>query len=724
MNILNIKSDIILFKDETLKTLRQIESQLLEKIKLKDLETESKISEFNSKLDKFQEINKRMYESILEQQVNLEKLKHLNEFKTKTDSKMISIDAKLNNYFSDLISIRTRYDKLLEENLTVPGVIGYSCKYRKISDYIKYNVSIIDQINKENDLMKKQLNELKEKNDLIEKNINISIDESISTCKLYADTRVNEVKIYFQDKFNELNRIVNSAKDEIEENIIKNEKINNETKNEIKNTKIEITDILEEKNKEFEEIRKEIKNIKNIEIINDLNQLQKKFEELKENLEKERNNSSNIIKKNENADTNTINNKMSNNNTMNNNNAMNNNNIMNDNNTMGNNNIMSNNNTISNNNENSIKINTKANNIFKEIKKKKNLGEKEHIKINAYKQTNKKYNANNKEIFNIKNNINYNFVKNKNDENNKEIEINKKNIKEKIKLKIEEKEIKLRENHNIINSEKEFKNNNEIDELNQLLQNKISKNEDDILITDKSTKNKDAIIINNDKMSRNKIFSKIKYDKFDKNNLTLDNKTVKNISIENSKNLYKTIKNSFIQTEKENISLEKENTISNLKRRFLTDNIFMNNIKNYQSEKNINIAIKLIKNKKQHILNNDTLYLKQRYPTLKLYKEFYEKKLKEEKENKKLNKINFPKRLSPAFGRTAYSKFIKENDDINLKKYNPNLNTIFLRNDIKNYINMNKLYTINGAIKSFKSAKLNKIKREIDDDTNKSNLSV
>jgi hypothetical protein len=58
-----------------------MEKQLFEKIQIKNNETESKIDNFNLKILKFQEMNKRMYQSIIEQQVNLDKLKHLNEFK-------------------------------------------------------------------------------------------------------------------------------------------------------------------------------------------------------------------------------------------------------------------------------------------------------------------------------------------------------------------------------------------------------------------------------------------------------------------------------------------------------------------------------------------------------------------------------------------------------------------------------------------------------------------
>jgi hypothetical protein len=676
MNIVNIKNDIILFKDETLKTLRKIENQLLEKIKLKDIETESKISEFKIQLEKFQEINKRMYESILEQQVNLENIKHLNDFKTKTDARLISVDAKLSNYFSDLINIRTRYDKIFSENLAVPGVIGTSCKYGTISDYIKANINITDQINRENDLMKKQVNELKVKNNLLEKNLNISIDDSISTCKLYADSRVNEIKIYFQEKFDELNRIVNSAKNSIEENILKNEKISNDTKIEIENNKSEIVNILEERNKDIEKLRKEIKNSKNAEIKNEINKLKNNFKELKEYIEKERNNSSNIIK-NENVNKNTI--------------------------------IKKN----SNKNEISIKLNLKTNNILKETKLKKNIGEKEHIKINANKQSNKT--INNKDSFNVK----YNLFKNTNDENNKEIEINKNIMKEKTGLKIGEKELKMRENENLIIFEKENKN-TDINELN-LLRNKNIKTGDNIIL-ESSIKNKKERINNNDRMSRNKTFSEIKNDI---NILTLDNFNIhKKISTENYKSSNYPIHNTVTQNKKNNFSKDKENTISNLKIKPPRSDIFLNNINNNnKSEKNSNIAIKLIKNKKQKIINSDSLYLKQRYQTLKLYKIFYDKKIKEERDNKELNKIDLPKRVSPAFGRTAYSKFNKENDNIDLKKHNPYLNTIFNKNYIQDYINMTKSYTINGAIKNYNSRKICKSKREIDDDS-KSNLSV
>ena len=53
MNISNLKNDINIFKDEILKALRGIEKDLLEKIRLKSIDTETKIADFDLKLSKF-----------------------------------------------------------------------------------------------------------------------------------------------------------------------------------------------------------------------------------------------------------------------------------------------------------------------------------------------------------------------------------------------------------------------------------------------------------------------------------------------------------------------------------------------------------------------------------------------------------------------------------------------------------------------------------------------
>ena len=58
MNLAEMRKDIILFKDETLKIVREMGKQLFEGIRQKSSELDSKIDEIESKLSKYKETNK------------------------------------------------------------------------------------------------------------------------------------------------------------------------------------------------------------------------------------------------------------------------------------------------------------------------------------------------------------------------------------------------------------------------------------------------------------------------------------------------------------------------------------------------------------------------------------------------------------------------------------------------------------------------------------------
>ena len=712
MNITNIKNDLNLFKDETLKALRDIEKQLLEKIKIKMIETEIKIADFDNKLTKFQEINKRMYDSVFEQQIYLEKINHLTEFKSRTETRLISFDVKLSNYLSDLINIKNRYDKIFLEQLTVPGIIGPSCKFKSISDYLNDTINNADQLKMEKDLMKKQINELKIKNELFEKNLVLSADNAISTSKLYTDTKVNEIKNLIVKKFEDFDDILVNTKSKIEENVLKNEQISTAIKNEIKLTKDEIINLVEEKNKENEKIKNEIKKNQNSEMKKELNEIKKNFTELKKNMEKQIVNAYKLGK---------------------------NKNMMN-----------------SYNSNNNIFLKTNSNMITSETKIKNNFGETEIIKVTS--QNTDKPNFSSNKLFtkkNSNNNININksintisnILKSQNDLNKYTNNINKDNkendnqlnMQEKYHMNIGGKNIQIknseRSSSNIYNNLKEKKNENKTEYFT--IKNPINTinnhQENKIIIPQKLS---DKIISSNEKnllhikkrKSRNKSFSKIENNivliedknlsnEVDLNNINnnnnnnnLDEQKIKKL---NSENKNKKKKKYVIH------SIDGENTLKKLNRKISEYNFLKKN-----KEKK-NIPIKLMKNKIQSINDNNNAYLQQQSPTLGLYKEYFNRKLKEKKERQKLNEIiNIPTKVSPVFGRTAYTEFIKANNDIDLKNYNGNMNIIINDNIDENIDKFQYFNTINGESSPKLYSKNDKDKKveKIEDDS--ANLSV
>ena len=732
MNISSIKNDLILFKDETLKTIREMEKQLFEKIQIKNNETESKIDNFNLKILKFQEMNKRMYQSIIEQQVNLDKLKHLNEFKTKTDTKFVSLDIKMTNIFSELVSIKSKYDKIMVESLQVPGIIGVSCKYSSISEYIIDNLHILDVYNREKDNIKKKINELELSDKKIMKDFTISINDSISECKLYTDKKINEIKNYFKERYENLDDILTNTKNRFEENVIKNEKINETIKNDIINTKNEITNLIMVKHEESEKKNDEMKKIQSEQIKKQITDIKKNFKELKVDVEKRVVEAYKLGKNKINI------------------NSF----------------ISGSNNHLSNNNNGINNINNR--NVFNEIENNKNNTKSVNINSNL------KDKDNNSMFDLIKNDMKVNSCKENNSFKNKEDDLLR------LKLVGAGRNSHLKNLENLNNAKNDLKILNSISIESNNKENKINipkKSQDG----SKDINNSKDLVNVKEKLSRNKTLSDIKSkgNLLDENNSFIDYKyktnKKNNKSIDTNKiyylkskikNLNLDIKNKSSSTKYIIKSIDSgENSSSPKIRYFSGSNLFYNKnenkinneneINNYNNNninnsnnnndndnsnnnthkynininliKSKNISVKLLKDKIHKSNESNKDYLKQQSSTMNLYKEYYDKKMKEQKIKEELiNKIiKKPKKVSPVFGRTAYADFVLDkNNDKNIKKnFNGNMN-INIDNDPDKYIKkFNDYFSIKGNLKNlcFPS---NKDKTKNKNKENDTNLSV
>jgi len=721
MNLSSLKNDLILFKDETLKTLREMEKQIFEKIQMKNNETDSKIGDFNLKLSKFQEMNKRMYESIIEQQASLDKLKHFNEFKTKTDTKLVSLDIKMTNFFSELVNIKSKYDKIMVENLQVPGIIGISCKYSSICEYIIDNLHILEGYNREKDILKSKINELQLSNKKIMKDFTSSINNSISECKLYTDKKINEIKNYFKERYENLDDIITITKNKFEENVIKNEKINETIKNDIISTKNEITHLIKVEHEENEKKNDEMKKIQSEQIKKQITDIKKNFKELKVDVEKRVVEAYKLGK-----------NKISINSF-----------------------ISESNNYLSNNNVNND-INNR--NAFNEIENNKNNTNNTNTKSITNKNSNVNDDENNSMFDMIKNNMKIKSSKDNNSFKNKEDDLlrlklvgagRNSQLKNLEKLNNDKNDLKILNSISIENNNKEHKVN--IPQKSQDGSKDNNKNKDLVNVKIKLSRNKTLSDINSKQslLDGNNSYIDYKYKTNNKNNKSIETNKINylkskikklNLDIKNKSSSTKYIIKSIDSGE--NTSSPKNGLISGNNQFYSNNENEINNNNNDNDNNNNNthkysfninliksknISVKILKDKIHKSNESNKAYLKQQASTMNLYKEYYDKKMKEQKiKEELLNKmIKKPKKVSPAFGRTSYVDFVLDkNNDKNIKNnFNGNMN-IIIDNDPDKYINkFNDYFSIKGSLKKlcFPS---DKDKTKIKNKDNDTNLSV
>ena len=186
----------------------KIKDELKEEI-LKEIE--GKLEEFQNKnntiiaeSNKIIEENKRIFECFLQQKYQLDKLESLEKVVNKCNDTLVSHEIRISNNKNELGVIKTKYDKIVLDNLYVQGFIGPSCQYKNLASYIKNSVSEFSKMKIENELIRRESKDFKIKLDTASKNVTNLVDGGVLRCNNYTDNRINDFHIVLENKIKEI----------------------------------------------------------------------------------------------------------------------------------------------------------------------------------------------------------------------------------------------------------------------------------------------------------------------------------------------------------------------------------------------------------------------------------------------------------------------------------------------------------------------------------------
>jgi len=141
----NFRNDFLLFQNEILKDIKQVETRLNEKI----AQTTNFIDQQNENIElKFKELNSRfdLFSQQIEEKDTSPRLEQLlKDSKKKLEENISKVDIKVNLLEKDLDTACFKYDKMFSNNLIVPGLIGKLCPYDTLKSYLSYvNIKITE----------------------------------------------------------------------------------------------------------------------------------------------------------------------------------------------------------------------------------------------------------------------------------------------------------------------------------------------------------------------------------------------------------------------------------------------------------------------------------------------------------------------------------------------------------------------------------------------------
>ena len=197
--------EIKLLKEELYSSMKQFEQKVFDSINIKSAQLTDNYDKFNEKLESILSNNRNIIESIVSEKLNAEKLGMLESFKNKADGMLIAHEIRINNNNKDINYMKEKYDRAIEDNLIVPGLIGPKCQFQNVKEYINSNNSDIARLKYEKDQIKLETKDYKSRVDNLFKQTISLVDNSVDRSKEFTNTRITEIKKYIDKKLDEYN---------------------------------------------------------------------------------------------------------------------------------------------------------------------------------------------------------------------------------------------------------------------------------------------------------------------------------------------------------------------------------------------------------------------------------------------------------------------------------------------------------------------------------------
>ena len=133
-----MKSDILMFKDETLKDIKEAQRKMQEKYNSLNIEVKEKLDKYELRINAYETKIMELSKLINTDKEIRDKVDNLMEFKDKTNDTILTEKIRLDNFRNDLNSNVDRIDQILKDSVIYPGVIGGICRYKTFHELIDY----------------------------------------------------------------------------------------------------------------------------------------------------------------------------------------------------------------------------------------------------------------------------------------------------------------------------------------------------------------------------------------------------------------------------------------------------------------------------------------------------------------------------------------------------------------------------------------------------------
>ena len=254
MQISSQNYELTEFKDEILKKIRLIENKFLSEFNSKFSQINSTFNQIDLRINTVSQNNNSLLDLISKQNFHFEKIEQFDIYKSETDKTLLTQKIQIKNVLQDIGHIKQNYEKIITENLIIPGCIGPGSVYKNLADYLVYSMEEFNKLRNETTQNKKKVGDW-------EKTAIDIISKALFRFQANIENKNNQMYGKFNKKFETFNTKMIDFKTDLEKYQFKIDKLINSMQNDIESIIKEKISGIENINKRMEEFDERINQI-------------------------------------------------------------------------------------------------------------------------------------------------------------------------------------------------------------------------------------------------------------------------------------------------------------------------------------------------------------------------------------------------------------------------------------------------------------------------------
>ena len=287
-------------KDEFFQKLKEFEEKWMKMLDIKESQIQKKISDLKENSDDILKKSKTIVDNYSSYRINESKLNDFASFQNKVNDMLITHEIRINNNIKDISAFSAKYDKIISENIFLPGFIGPSCQHKTLSEYINYNIDEVSRLKSEKEILKRDQKEYKTKIEGFIKQMVLLNETSMAQNREYTNSKQKDYELLIDGKLQPLSDKIfrfYELSSQFQSNVEKDIKLFRKDLEKILKNKEELLNIIKQKEdnlkKNFDELyKKVVLNIQDIGINknkisgmkNEIDEINKSYDKLNTNI--------------------------------------------------------------------------------------------------------------------------------------------------------------------------------------------------------------------------------------------------------------------------------------------------------------------------------------------------------------------------------------------------------------------------------------------------------